>query len=104
MDGIMGNLDKLSPADQVNVLGTAAVMYQIAKPTPMVDKAYAAYKRWIAIQPDNLEALNNLACLLADNYNPPRTRKGSNTPTRPSPKCPSSAAPNPGFWIPRPGS
>ncbi len=76
MDGIMGNLDKLSLADQVNVLGTAAVMYQIAKPTPMVDKAYAAYKRWITLQPDNLEALNNLACLLADNYNPPRAQEG----------------------------
>ena len=47
-------------------------MYQIAKPTPLVDKAYDAYVQWLKIEPNNLEALNNIACLLADNYNPPR--------------------------------
>jgi len=76
VDGIMSNFDKLSKPDQVIVLSGAAVMYQLAKPTPLVDKAYAAYQRWLQLEPDNLESLNNLACLLADDYSPPRAQEG----------------------------
>jgi predicted Zn-dependent protease len=76
VDGIMTNFDKLAKRDQIIVLSGAAVMYQLAKPTPLVDKAYAAYKRWLQLEPDNLESLNNLACLLADDYSPPRAQEG----------------------------
>jgi len=76
VDGIMSNFDKLSKRDQIIVLSGAAVMYQLAKPTPLVDKAYAAYQRWLQLEPDNLESLNNLACLLADDYSPPRAQEG----------------------------
>ena len=76
VDGIMADFDKLSRRDQVNLLSNAAVMYQLAKPVPLVDKAYGAYLAWLKLEPDNLEALNNMACLLADNYSPPRAEEG----------------------------
>ena len=76
VDGLMANIDQISHRDQVNLLSNAAVMYQIAKPVPLVDKAYNAYLAWLKLEPDNLEALNNMACLLADNYSPPRAEEG----------------------------
>jgi tetratricopeptide (TPR) repeat protein len=76
VDGIMADLDKLNRRDQINFLSNAAVMYQLAKPVPLVDKAYDAYLAWLKLEPDNVEALNNMACLLADNYSPPRAQEG----------------------------
>jgi predicted Zn-dependent protease len=76
IDEIMGDFDKLSHRDQVNTLNSAAVMYQLAKPAPLVDKAYEAYVHWLTLEPKNLEALNNMACLLADDYSPPRAKEG----------------------------
>jgi tetratricopeptide (TPR) repeat protein len=76
IDQVMADFDKMRVKDQVNTLATASLLYQLAKPVPLVDKAYDAYLRWIKIQPDNLLALNNLACLLADNYSPPRAEEG----------------------------
>jgi predicted Zn-dependent protease len=76
VDSVMADFDKLSRRDQINLLTNAAIMYQIAKPTPMVDKAYDAYTAWLKLEPDNLEALNNMACLLADSYSPPRAQEG----------------------------
>lgn len=75
VDEVMANFDSLRKQDQVNILSNGALMYQTAKP-PLVDKAYESYMRWVKIEPDNLEALNNLACLLADNYSPPRAAEG----------------------------
>jgi hypothetical protein len=31
---------------------------------------------WLKLEPNNLEALNNMACLLADDYSPPRAKEG----------------------------
>jgi tetratricopeptide (TPR) repeat protein len=76
IDDIMSNFDTLSHRDQVNTLNSAAIMYQMAKPAPLVDKAYEAYIHWLKLEPKNLEALNNLACLLADDYSPPRAKEG----------------------------
>ncbi|MGD0461360.1 MAG: tetratricopeptide repeat protein [Tepidisphaeraceae bacterium] len=76
IDDIMVHFDKLSHRDQANTLNSAAIMYQLAKPVPLVDKAYDAYLHWLKLEPTNLEALNNLACLLADNYSPPRAKEG----------------------------
>jgi predicted Zn-dependent protease len=76
IDQIMVNFDKLNHRDQVNTLNSAAIMYQMAKPTPLVDKAYDAYVQWLKLEPNNLEALNNMACLLADDYSPPRAKEG----------------------------
>jgi tetratricopeptide (TPR) repeat protein len=76
VESIMGNFDSVSVRDKVNVLSSAALMYQLAKPKPLVDKAYDAYLDWLKLEPDNLEALNNIACLLADDYTPPRAAEG----------------------------
>ncbi len=76
IDDLMSNLNKLSRRDQINTLQSAAILYQVAKPKPMVDKAYNAYQQWLKLDPNNLEAMNNLACLLADNYSPPRAEEG----------------------------
>lgn len=76
VEAILANLDKISTRDQVNVLSNAALMFQLAKPAPMVDKAYDAYISWLKLEPHNMEALNNLACLLADSYSPPRAEEG----------------------------
>lgn len=76
IDELMGSFDKLSRRDQINTLNSAAILYQLAKPKPLVDKAYDAYQQWLKLDPNNLEAMNNLACLLADNYSPPRAKEG----------------------------
>jgi tetratricopeptide (TPR) repeat protein len=75
IDGIMKGFDKLRNRDKVIFLSSAAIMYQLAIP-PQTDKAYEAYQRLLQFEPDNLEALNNLACLLADDYSPPRAQEG----------------------------
>jgi tetratricopeptide (TPR) repeat protein len=75
MDDLMVNFSALKARDQLNVLTNAALMYQVAKP-PRADKAYETYKRWLQLDPDNIEALNNMACLLADDFSPPRAQEG----------------------------
>jgi predicted Zn-dependent protease len=76
VEAIMANFDNVSPRDQVDVLSSAAIMYQLAKPAPLVNKAYNAYLAWLKLEPANEEALNNIACLLADDYSPPRADEG----------------------------
>jgi tetratricopeptide (TPR) repeat protein len=76
MDGIWTGIDRLNQMDQMMVCRTAAALYQSAKPTPLVDKSYDAYRYFLKLQPNNIEALNNVACLLADDYSPPRATEG----------------------------
>jgi tetratricopeptide (TPR) repeat protein len=76
MDLIWSGIDQLSPAKQIVVSRGAAVLYQTVKPKPLSDKAYTCYQYWLKRDPDNVEALNNLACLLADDYSPPRAQEG----------------------------
>ena len=76
IDELMAGADKYSRRDQINLYTQAAIMYQLAKPSPMPDKAYNAYQAWLKLEPNNMEALNNLACLLADNYPPDRAQEG----------------------------
>jgi tetratricopeptide (TPR) repeat protein len=55
-----------SPAPtQAVVLAYAGAVYATTKP-PMTDKAINAYQELVKLQPDNVEALNQLAWLLAD--------------------------------------
>jgi tetratricopeptide (TPR) repeat protein len=76
MDAIWSGITQYSLADQVVVSRTAALLYQTIRPKPLVDKAYAAYQYLLKLEPQNIEALNNLACLLADDYSPPRSQEG----------------------------
>lgn len=76
VDVVMSKLSSMNVRDQMNALGSAALVYQLAKPVALTDKAYNAYMAWLKLDPANVEALNNLACLLADSYNPPRAEEG----------------------------
>jgi tetratricopeptide (TPR) repeat protein len=72
VDSGMAQIETLPPSTQIDVLASAALLYQLARPTPRVDKAYDAYQRWLKLEPGNPEALNNIACLLDDSYTPTR--------------------------------
>lgn len=76
MDQVWAGIDQLSRSDQILASHAAAQLYQNARPTPLVDKAYAAYQHLLKLEPDDIEALNNVACLLADSYSPPRAQEG----------------------------
>jgi tetratricopeptide (TPR) repeat protein len=78
----MDSLSQLSPLDQRKILSTAAQFYQTTKPQPMVDKAYDAYQKWLKLDPNNKDALNNLAWMLVENYSPPRTQEAMDLMTK----------------------
>jgi len=73
---VMAGADRLSRPEQMAIYTTAAQLYQAVKPHPLVDKAYDALQRWLKLDPNSIEALNNMACLMADGYSPPRVREG----------------------------
>ncbi|MDP9172441.1 MAG: tetratricopeptide repeat protein [Planctomycetota bacterium] len=75
VDDAMTGVDGLSKPDQIITLTTAAQLYQTAAPTPLVDKSYAAYLKWLALDPNNVTALNNFAWLLSDQYVPSRSQE-----------------------------
>ena len=59
------HFDTLSSADQTLLLRRAAGAYQKLSP-PDVARAADMYRRLIAINPNDVKTLNNLACLLAE--------------------------------------
>ncbi|HUB26937.1 MAG TPA: tetratricopeptide repeat protein [Tepidisphaeraceae bacterium] len=65
----------LPPAERLSRLETAGLIYSSSDP-PHAEKAYAVYKQLLAISPNDLTALNNLACLCADDFHPPRIEEG----------------------------
>ena len=76
VDGIMADFDKLSHRDQVKLCPTRRFCTNSPNRFPWWTRRTAPYQQWLKLEPDNLEALNNMACLLADNYSPPRTKEG----------------------------
>ncbi|MGA2582640.1 MAG: tetratricopeptide repeat protein [Tepidisphaeraceae bacterium] len=78
----MDILAQLSKPQQISVVGTAAQIYQTAKPQPMVDKAYDAYQKWLTLDPNNKAAMNNLAWMLVENYSPPRIQEAMDLITK----------------------
>jgi tetratricopeptide (TPR) repeat protein len=71
IEQVLAQLDKLSAGDQVNALRFAGTLYLTSRP-PMVEKSEQAYMKLLERQSEDLAALNNLACLLAESANPPR--------------------------------
>jgi cellulose synthase operon protein C len=76
LDSVIADVDKLNRADQIAAFAMAGQIYQTVEPDPMADKALDAYRRWLKLEPDNMQALNNIACLLADAYTPTRAQEG----------------------------
>ena len=73
---VIAGADRLSRPEQLAVYTTAAQLYQTVKPHPLVDKAYDALQRWLKLDPNSVDALNNLAWLMVDSYSPPRVQEG----------------------------
>jgi tetratricopeptide (TPR) repeat protein len=67
---------QLPPRQRLPRLELAGMIYGTAQPAPVADKAYAIYKQMLAINPDDVEALNNVASLCADDFTPPRVEEG----------------------------
>lgn len=75
VEQLLADYDQLTPADQETALRAAGMVYLTAVPAHP-EKAYQAYLRLLEKMPDDLMALNNIACLLAETINPPRPQEG----------------------------
>ncbi len=71
IDQVMGDFSKLSPFEQEQALRLAGNVYLIAQP-PQPQKARDACQRLLARIPDDVQTLNNMACLLAEQIKPPQ--------------------------------
>jgi tetratricopeptide (TPR) repeat protein len=67
---------KLPGKDRIERLQLAGSIYSTASPKPDSDRAYATYKDLLTLTPNNVQALNNFACLCADNFQPPKVEEG----------------------------
>ena len=76
LEPILAASAAMPPADRVTILQLAGTVYQTARPKPFTDKAYQCYKELLAINPTNLAALNQMACLCADGFSPPKVEEG----------------------------
>jgi tetratricopeptide (TPR) repeat protein len=70
-ESAMVSIDKLTPADQFYLMHLTSGLYTNASP-PVVDKALELYRKMLKIQPDNYEAMNDMACILCDMSVPPK--------------------------------
>ena len=62
-DTAMATADSLSLDDRFHLYQLASSLYISANP-PMTDKATAVYQKMLAMQPNDIEALNDMACVL----------------------------------------
>jgi hypothetical protein len=69
MDATMADLDKASPADQLNALRFAGSFYLNVFPAEP-NKSRDAYLKVLDRTPNDIAALNNMACLLAEGVTP----------------------------------
>jgi len=70
-ESAMESLAGLEPNEQDELLGYAGALYLGANP-PLADQAIATYKQLLDRHPDDITAMNNLACLYAEMVNPPQ--------------------------------
>jgi predicted Zn-dependent protease len=75
VDSLMPNLEKLPPPAQILLLRLAADIYSKSQPAPQSEKAKNAYTALLTRVPDDLPALNNLACILLDQIKPPQPQQ-----------------------------
>jgi len=63
-------------ASQIPRLQLAGTIYSTAQPQPYSQKAYDTYKALLSLSPKDVQALNNFACVCADDFQPPRVEEG----------------------------
>jgi tetratricopeptide (TPR) repeat protein len=82
VEATLAEYDKLAPEEKIGALRFAGSLYLAMKPQPQVQKAHDAYAKLLALQPNDLFSLNNMACLLAESMNPPRPKDAIEYSTR----------------------
>lgn len=65
LDEVQAHFSELTPTQKAQALRIAGPLYQMARP-PEFEKAKRSYEQLLAIAPDDLFALNNIANLLID--------------------------------------
>jgi tetratricopeptide (TPR) repeat protein len=75
VEQLLAEGDKLTANERLQVLRFAGTLYQTYQPQPQVDKAYQAYLKVLDAEPNDWATLNNMACLVAEQLNPPRPKE-----------------------------
>lgn len=70
IDRVMLKIDGVDAADRLRALQQAGGIYLSCRP-PLAEKALDAYQKALLLAPNDLPTLNNIACILVDNINPP---------------------------------
>jgi tetratricopeptide (TPR) repeat protein len=70
-ESVMAAMDTLSYSEQDELLDEAGSLYLSVNP-PLADKAAAVYRQVLQRHPDDVFAMNNLACVLADDLHQPQ--------------------------------
>ncbi len=76
IQSVMSGFDQLQRGDQIAALLAAGLIDQSCTTQSLTDRAYDAYQHCLKLDPNNISALNNLACLLADDYSPRASTRG----------------------------
>jgi tetratricopeptide (TPR) repeat protein len=71
LESAMPSIDSLAVADRLHMLRLAAALYFRCTP-PQVDKCIDTYKQILAIDPNDVNAMNDLACVMSDLQNNPK--------------------------------
>ncbi len=71
LEGVLA-MPNLNKADKETALRYGGSLYLQAKGKPDVQKAYQCYLQLLDLAPNDLTSLNNMACLLAEQYTPAR--------------------------------
>jgi tetratricopeptide (TPR) repeat protein len=73
VEQVLAREEQLPGPDKENLYRFAGTLYLIVN---QPDKSFNCYKKLLALAPDDMTALNNTACLLAEVIQPPRPQEG----------------------------
>jgi tetratricopeptide (TPR) repeat protein len=76
LEPLLVSNDSLPPNQRMSRLELAGTIYATAQPKPYADKAYETYKKLLVLNPNDVQALNNFACVCADDFQPPKLEEG----------------------------
>jgi tetratricopeptide (TPR) repeat protein len=73
LEQVLAREDQLLPQDRESALRFGGTLYLLVN---AADKSSKCYEKLLALAPDDMTALNNMACLLAEVMQPPRPQDG----------------------------